>query len=139
MAEEIEVKLEEDGKEFTFVIKKMDEFKAESWMIRAGLVLGRELTTLGDFTDTKSLIHALCKVSYEEARPLLDELLDCCYYKSNKFEKRMTDSGARGLIHSPMTLLKLRLESAKANFGFLLSGDLLNSLSETSTDLSAKK
>ena len=121
----IELTLQDGDRDLTVVIEKMDAYAAESWMIRAGLLLGREVLEAKDMKDLQSLIRSLCQVNYEDAKPLLDELLACCSVKSGKLTKRLPSPG---LIESPITLLRLRVEALKTNFGFLFTGESLSSL-----------
>ena len=73
--DDITLKINDAGHDMTFVIEKMSAFKAEGWLIRAGLLLGREAITAEGVKDYRGLVAALCKVEYEKAAPLLDELL----------------------------------------------------------------
>lgn len=121
----IELSIQDGKRPVNIVIEKMDAYAAESWMIRAGLILGREAVNATDMKDYRGVIRALCQVNYEEAKPLLDELLACCSVKVGKLKKRLPSPG---LIESPLTLLKLRVEALRANFGFLFEGKNLPSL-----------
>ena len=119
--EETTVKLDDAGHELTFIIEKMDAFKAERWLIRAALLLGREALSAKDLKDYRGLVAALCQIEYEKAAPLLDELLACCSVQIGKLKKKVGDDG---MIQSPLTLLTLRIQAAKVNFGFLESASL---------------
>lgn len=123
--DDITLKINDAGHDMTFVIEKMSAFKAEGWLIRAGLLLGREAITAEGVKDYRGLVAALCKVEYEKAAPLLDELLACCKVRVGKLKKSVTDDG---MIQSPLTLLTLRVEALKANFVFLQSANLSNFL-----------
>ena len=117
MVDDITLKLDDAGHELSFVIEKMNAFQAERWLIRAGLLLGKAALSANDVKDYRGLIAALCQVDYEKAAPLLDDLLACCSVQVGKMKKKVSDDG---MIQSPLTLLTLRVEALKANFGFLL-------------------
>ena len=106
--DDITLKINDAGHDMTFVIEKMSAFKAEGWLIRAGLLLGREAITAEGVKDYRGLVAALCKVEYEKAAPLLDELLACCKVRVGKLKKSVTDDG---MIQSPLTLLSLLLDN----------------------------
>lgn len=122
MDDEVKIELD-DGVDFEgkarklkFVIRKMGAFSAEAWMIRAGLLLGAEVVQLQNKRDFGDLLAALCKVKYEDAKPLLDELLDCCLIEVEGVRKNVTP--ALHMVQLPTTLIRLRMEALKANFGF---------------------
>lgn len=129
MNEEVTIAIQDGEKEKTFVIQKMNAFQAESWLTRAGLLLGREAVNVNDFKSMSEIVTALCRLNYNEAKPLLDELLSCCYVKSGKYKKQISENMPE-LISSPLTLMRLRVESFKANFAFLASGGNFASLVE---------
>lgn len=123
MDDEVKIELD-DGVDFEgkarklkFVIRKMGAFSAEAWMIRAGLLLGAEVVQLQNKRDFGDLLAALCKVKYEDAKPLLDELLDCCLIEVEGVRKNVTP--ALHMVQLPTTLIRLRMEALKANFFFL--------------------
>lgn len=110
-------------------IKTMGAYKAEQWMIRAVLALGKGFDGgLSDIRkDHSKLISAIAGLDYKTAKPLLDELLACCSLLNGEQVIQLTESSC-GLIQSPITILRLRLESAKLNFSFFQDGDAWNSL-----------
>lgn len=112
-------------------IKFMGAYKAEQWMIRAALALGRGLGSNFSLSDIRKdhgkLIGAIANLDYKTAKPLLDELLACCSLLNGEQAIQLTESSC-GLIQSPLTILRLRLESAKLNFSFFQDGDAWNSL-----------
>ena len=61
--DDITLKINDAGHDMTFVIEKMSAFKAEGWLIRAGLLLGREAITAEGVKDYRGLVAALCKVA----------------------------------------------------------------------------
>lgn len=118
-------------------IEKMDAFSAEDWLIRAGLMLGKGASEAGKIQNVIGLVSALCRVQYSEAKPLLDRLLECCYIVNGDFRQRVSE--ARSRIQSPITLMKLRIESGKETFGFLPHGGELDSLMSSLGGLIAPK
>lgn len=143
MNDEVKIELEDgadaEGKPRTlkFIIRKMSAFPAEAWMIRAGLLLGAEAVQLKNKQDFSALLSALCKVKYEDAKPLLDELLDCCLIDVEGVRKNVTP--AIQMVQLPTTLIRLRLEALKANFGFLLPAAKSNSREEPASRRPAAK
>ena len=126
MARTIELK---DGKtQRKFTIRKMGAYQAESWIIRASLACGRS----GDITklfsgDKAAIVETLLHVRYEDAKPLLDELLECVYLVNGEELTQLNEQTA-AVIESPMTLMRLRIESVKENFGFFTDGKDFGSL-----------
>ena len=108
----------------------MPATKLESWLIRAVLLLaaaggdvpqGRDLKEAGAFLAEKGL-SALARVDYDQARPLLDELLGCCSRMIGGVKERCTPEGMDAYIEDVTTLFKLRAEALKVNLGFLSEG-----------------
>ena len=120
MARTIELK---DGKtQRKFTIRKMGAYQAESWIIRASLACGRG----GDITklfsgDKTAIVETLLHVRYEDAKPLLDELLECVYLVNGEELTQLNEQTA-AVIESPMTLMRLRIERGKENLGFFTEG-----------------
>ena len=67
-------------------------------------------------------LAAIGNVDYQKAKPLLDEMLGCCYRVIDKMEERVTPETADAYIEDMGTLFKLRLEALKVNLGFFGSG-----------------
>ena len=84
------IKVEDGGRQLTFKIYPFSATKSEDLMIR---------------------IHV-------EAKALLDELLSEVYKVDGKSEAKFSFDDADGYISSPLTIIKLRIESFKVNFGF---------------------
>ena len=123
----IEITIEDRGNQLHFVIEEMPATKLESWVIRALLLVagagmdvpdGADLKKAGAFLADKG-ISALGTIDYEKARPLLDEMLGCCYRKIEKVKERCTPDTVDGYIEDVQTLFKLRMEAVKLNLGFL--------------------
>lgn len=123
----IEITIEDRGNQLHFVIEEMPATKLESWVIRALLLVagagmevpdGADLKKAGAFLADKG-ISALGTIDYEKARPLLDEMLGCCYRKIEKVKERCTPDTVDGYVEDVQTLFKLRMEAVKLNLGFL--------------------
>lgn len=123
----IEITIEDRGNPLHFIIEEMPATKLESWIIRALLLVagagmevpdGSDLRKAGAFLADKG-IGALGSLDFEKARPLLDELLGCCFRKIDKVKERCTPDTVDGYIEDVQTLLKLRMEAIKLNLGFL--------------------
>lgn len=127
---------EPDGSERVIKIRvrTMPAYEAEQWLYRALLALGKGFGgSLGDIQkDHSKLISAIAGLKYEDAKPLLDELLACCDIVNGKQTVALTPQNCR-LIQSPMTLIRLRLMSAKKNLAFFTDGGGLTSLMDSLT------
>lgn len=133
--EKVTINIDDSGVQRVFEIKKMNAFQAERWYLRALGLLGGAMGKLegGDATGAE-VLGALGALDFEKAQPLLTELLDCCSLVDGNFSKPINEASARDLVRSPLTLTRLRVESFKVNFGFLLSGDAFASLTKAVTD-----
>lgn len=118
---------DDGGKKLTVTIHKMDAFQAEQWLMRSAFLLGRDLTKVTSIKDFQGIITAIASVGYDNAKPLLDELLHCCYIKNGNLETQV-DESVKELIQNPLTLTKMRVDSAKVNFSFFPHGNVLKSL-----------
>ena len=118
----IEIK---DGKNtLKFEIRKMDAVTGERWFLKAISLVGKGLKMdIADITGANvgvnDLIVALCNVEFDDAMKLLNELLKCAYRVIDSKNSEQVDIDlCSGYITSPLTLMKLRIEIAKFNFGF---------------------
>lgn len=110
------VKIDDAGNKLTFNIYPFPATKSEDLIIRVLLLTGKNLN-LESVTHTE-IIKALSSVPHVEAKAILDELLTCVYRVNGDTETQFSYDDADGYISSPITLLKLRIESLKANFSF---------------------
>ena len=118
----IEIK---DGKNtLKFEIRKMDAVTGERWFLKAIALVGKglnvDMNTLAESNiGVNDLIVALCNVEFDDAMKLLNELLKCAYRVIDSKNSEQVDIDlCSGYITSPLTLMKLRIEIAKFNFGF---------------------
>ena len=109
----------------SFTITPMSAYKAEQWMYRAAFAMGRNVDDIQQvFSDKPAdLLKTILTIPYDEARPLLDDLLSCCTLVQGNALRRLEGESACAVIESPLTLTKLRIESLRRNFGFFFDGD----------------
>lgn len=138
----ITITLNDRGKELKFRVYEMPATQLESWTVRAVLLLARggkfdgvaKTAGQGDFNEAaKALLAegltALSAINYEEAKPLLDEMLGCCSRVVGSIEEKCTPDTVDGYIDDIATLLKLRMEALKLNFGFFTEMEAVKKLS----------
>lgn len=140
MREKRTVTIREGSRELVFTIRPMSAWKLEKWMYRAAIQIakanGMELAgesiedaqnamkglQAGDEGGIKWLANTIGGLDFEKAEPLIDELLSCAKFVPDTtnpgVEMDLTTQTIEGNIDSPVTLMKLRMECLKANFGF---------------------
>lgn len=124
------ITLEDRGKKLTFKIQEMSATQLEDWSLRAVLVLaaaGSDVPIDEGFEGAVKYLSshgfaALGAVDYKKAKPLLDEMLGCCYRIVDRVEERVTTDTADAYIEDMTTLLKLRIEAFRINFSFFENG-----------------
>lgn len=138
MRKEKKIVVNDRGQELAFVVREMPATKLESWIVRAGLLIaGAGLAdgllggkSAGEPLDAAhamqaagqmiaqggDLLRALGTVDYEKARPLLNELLECC--TPADAVTPLTPETADGIIEDVRTLFTLRKEALALNLGF---------------------
>lgn len=125
----ISLTLNDAGTEREFRIVKMSGLDAEQWLIRAVLIVGKN-SDINSIQDLNSIVRALLSVPFDEAKGLLDALLGCAKLLNGDQMISMRDPRAATIVKSPMTFLRLRMEAAKLNFGFLSRGGASGFLSD---------
>lgn len=136
---EYTVETEGRDKGKVFVLTEMPANQAEKWAIRA---LKAAATAGVDIGNTAGMgmqgvailgISALANMSWDEAEPLLDEMMTCVKIKET--------SGARELfsddIDEVSTLFQLRRAVLELHVGFSLAGEGSKSTSDTSASNSS--
>ena len=124
------IELEDRGNKLTFKIREMSATQLEDWTMRAVLVLagaGSDIPASGGVEGIGKYLaeHGLAaigNVDYAKAKPLLDEMLGCCYRVIDRMEERVTPETADAYISDMSTLFKLRVEALKTNFRFFGNG-----------------
>lgn len=126
MRKEKLVTFEDRGKQLTFKIREMDAVSLESWIIRAIMCLAESgadipadggIEGIGRYLRSNGL-GALAKIDYSKAKPLLDEMLMCCYRVIDKTLEQVTPESAIAYIEDVKTIFQLRLEALKVNLDF---------------------
>ena len=127
MRKEKEIKIEtgrDAGK--VFKITEMSAFQMDKWATKALLVLGKSkkggILSIGSMS-LEDLLSSLSDVDYEKAEPLLQELLDCCYFKKDNTLVQLKKDFVDSVVEDWTTLFKLRLEALTLCVGFLEQGD----------------
>ena len=124
------IELEDRGNKLTFKIREMSATQLEDWTMRAVLVLasagsdipaGGGVEGIGKYLAEHGLA-AIGNVDYAKAKPLLDEMLGCCYRVIDRMEEKVTPETADAYIKDMTTLFKLRVEALKTNFSFFGNG-----------------
>lgn len=127
MLKEKEIKIEtgrDAGK--VFKVTEMPAFQMDRWATRALLALGKAkkggILTIGSMS-IEDLLSSLSGVNYEEAEPLLQELLECCSFVKNGQSIVLKKDVIDGIVEDWTTLFKLRMEALTLCIGFLEQGD----------------
>lgn len=131
MARKVEFAEIKDGDNvLRFRITQMSASKLEDWLFRAALCLGPALD-LPDGTGLDAIgaelakrgFSELSKVQYEQAKPLLDEMLATAERDlGNGQYMPVTLSTIDGYIESVQALFQLRIACFKANLSFFGNG-----------------
>lgn len=129
----------------TYVITEMPATQAEAWAIRALLALARNGTEVpaealqaGFAGLIPYLTNLVGAVRWEDAQPLLAEMLTCVQYQATidsqgtKFTRKLVD----GDIEETETLMLLRKEVIKLHKGFLRAvGNLISPAAKETPEL----
>jgi hypothetical protein len=133
-----------------FLIKEMSAFQAEKWAQRAFLALARSGVDIEQSVKDAGVaglaglavsgLRALTGLSFDEAEPLLDEMLGCVRVvpdpKEPDFTRALmmgTPDGEGDDIQEIMTLVRLRREIIELHIGFFVKGAPQTSTSGTSS------
>lgn len=122
------ITIEKDGRDHgkTFVLTEMSAFAAERWatkaffaLANAGIEIPDGVTSAGMSGMASMGLEALGKIKYEDAEPLLAEMLECVQIKpSDKAPPREILAGDDGDIEEVATLLTLRMAIFKLHVNF---------------------
>lgn len=127
---EITVTLHDRDKDLVFTIKEMPATKLEDWLNRAATILissginvpaGANIEAAGAYLASQGPA-LFAGLEYEKVRPLIDELLGCCWRIVDKLPIQCTPENVDSYIEDVQTLYKLKWEAAKLNLGFLKAG-----------------
>ena len=119
MTDAVTITIQDRETEREFRIRRMPALQAEQWIYRAALAIGKNVGNLRSSVEggANGLISAILRLNYDDAKPLLDDLLACCHLVNGKKFVQLTGTNIN-LIESPLTLVQLRVEAAKLNFDF---------------------
>lgn len=130
--EKIVTVLEENrdkGKQFRLV--EMPAFQAEKWATRALLALGKSNVDLGFDIGSAGAqglallgLRAITSLSFEEAEPLLDEMMTCVTFLPDKTNAGVQRALIADDIEEVSTILMLRNEVAQLHLGFSIAARL---------------
>lgn len=124
---EMTITLTDDGRDLTFKIKKMSATQLESWILRASILLSKgganidisNIAGIKDLVMSGTVLKVLSGINYNEAAPLLEELLECCSRElKGGGTMQCSSDTVDGYIEDVQTLFRLKLEAAQYNFGF---------------------
>ena len=129
MRKSVEITITEDGNPIIFRVQQWAATEKESWILRAVLALagsagGNVDIDLAGGVSADALMSELgskglgifAGLKYETVKPLMDDLLSCCYHKVGAAEIRCTPENIDGVITDVKSLIKLRAEAFKVNF-----------------------
>lgn len=137
-----EVTITADGRDKgkTFVITEMPASRAEKWAMRALLIIGRRNPEIGyqagmgmQAIAALGLSAVLAGIDWEEAEPLVDEIMTCVSIKESAPGKPpfiRNDLYEEDIEEVP-TRLQLKMEVLELHTGFLRAGDGSMSTSDT--------
>ena len=128
MRKSVTLTIKDRDHEKIFVITEMSAVQLESWLIRAGLLLGRTgllsadtqgLEAVADVAKVLAsdggMLEKLCAIDYAAAKPLLDEMMTCVKEKIDNYQRDFNPD----TIEDVRTFFRLRAEIVKLHMGFL--------------------
>lgn len=108
----------------TFRITEMPAAQAEKWAMRALLALARSGTDLGDDMAAGGMrtlavvgLRSLVSLSFDEAEPLLDEMMGCAKIVEKEIVRDLTEDD----VEEVRTRIMLRKEILELHTGFSLA------------------
>ncbi|BCH11936.1 hypothetical protein MesoLj131c_61940 [Mesorhizobium sp. 131-3-5] len=146
MRKEIDVTITDDGRDEgkTFHIKEMPATRAEKWAMRALLAVARSGIDLPDDFTSMGMqgiaimgIKAITKIAFDEAEPLLDEMMECVTFKPNLENPAIVRPLFEGDIEEIATLIQLRQEVINLHIGFFTKGGQSKSTSNLPSPVSS--
>jgi hypothetical protein len=127
MARKIEHFVSVDGRDAgkAFIITEMPARAAEKWAIRALLAMGKNGVEIpegafdaGMASMAKIGLGMVCKLPYDEAESLLDEMLSCVTIMPDPSKPNITRDLVEDDTEEVATLLKLRVQTFKLHVDF---------------------
>jgi len=123
----VTVKITEEGRDRgkTFHITEMPAVQAEAWAIRALLALATNINVTDDEAargmaqlSTMSMVKIAAGMDYEDARPLMEELMACVQIVPDPSRPDVMRSDIVHDVEEVATLMKLKLETYKLHTSF---------------------
>ena len=126
MRKEKTLVIEDRGNKLTFRIQEMPATRLMDWIAKALLLLaqtGADVPTGAGLDAAVKHIadngfKALGALDYAKARPLMEDLLGCCYRQTGNAEERVTMATADAYIEDVATLFRLEMEAFALHFDF---------------------
>ncbi|WP_144378530.1 hypothetical protein [Mesorhizobium amorphae] len=131
----IETEGRDQGK--VFVLREMSASQAEKWAMRALLSVARSGIDIGQVAGQGMQgialmgISALLAASWEDAEPLLDEMMSCIEIQPDPTKPNIVRPLIEDDIEDVPTRIYLRREVLELHVGFSLSGVVSKPTSET--------
>jgi len=131
----IEAEGRDQGK--VFVLREMPASQAEKWAMRALLSVARSGIDIGQAAGQGMQgiaimgVSALLAASWEDAEPLLDEMMACIQIKPDPSNPNVVRPLIEDDIEEVQTRIYLRREVLELHVGFSLSGVVSKPTSET--------
>ena len=141
MRKEIDITITDPGRDEgkPFHIREMPATRAEKWAMRALLAVARSGVDLPDDFIGMGMqgialvgIRAITKITFEDAEPLLDEMMECVTIKPDPRNPAIMRALIEGDIEEIATLVKLRQEVINLHVSFFTSAGPLKSTSQAS-------
>lgn len=129
----------DEGK--VFHIREMPATRAEKWAMRALLAVARSGVELPDDFVGMGMqgiaiigIRAITKIAFEDAEPLLDEMMECVSIKPDPRNPAIVRPLIEGDVEEIATLILLRQEVINLHISFFTAGDPSKSISTASPE-----
>lgn len=128
---EADIVINDEGRDKgkVFHIRELPAYQVEKWATRAILALGRAGVEMPEGMTSSGLagiayvgMTALKQMHFEDAEPLLDEMMTCVTIKPDPARPDVTRVLFPDDIEEISTLLKLRLEVFALHTGFSIPG-----------------
>ncbi len=127
MRKTLQMAIKDEGRDYgkVFLIREMPASQAEKWAIRGFLAMGKngiefpqELMDTGVAGIARARLEMLCKLPFDEAEVLLDEMMQCVSIMPNPTNPDVTRSLVEDDIEEIATRILLRIETFKLHAGF---------------------
>lgn len=129
-----DITLDDRGVSKTFRITEMSAYQFEWWVVQAGRLLAScgaaANVDVGEITDSATVQETLARflvtdglkslgnLDLDKVKPLYDELLKCCAYKSGQSLIQLDPDTVDGVIEDFRTLFTLRKEALMLHIDF---------------------